>query len=71
MSLLSSSLSSALCVERWGGLTDAHLWDRRKSRVWVFFPLSLSPPIVYAALIGFVKCLFLVSEVDRLNIEAH
>lgn len=36
-----------------------------------FFPLSLSPPIVYAALIGFVKCLFLVSEVDRLNIEAH
>lgn len=65
MSLLSSSLSSALCVERWGGLTDAHLWDRRKSRV------SLSPPIVYAALIGFVKCLFLVSEVDRLNIEAH
>lgn len=59
MSLLSSSLSSALCVERWGGLTDAHLWDRRK--FGVFFPLSLSPPIVYAALIGFVKCLFLVS----------
>lgn len=59
MSLLSSSLSSALCVERWGGLTDAHLWDRRK--FGFFFPLSLSPPIVYAALIGFVKCLFLVS----------